>query len=156
VTASPTIRLNKTAKISFQERNASHKMTSTPKIAKDVSRNALCRITENWSSFMGTWPVISTFAPYLSPSFKSTAARRMASVAGRPGCNAVKSRGGCTSMKRLSRSTWIGRPATSSCQEKNGRSTGQHVVQRPLRQRQWPRQPFELDLACLDALGRKG
>ena len=54
VAASPTIRLKNTAAMIFQERSASHSTISTPATAVSVSRNALLRMTENWSSFIGT------------------------------------------------------------------------------------------------------
>jgi nucleotide-binding universal stress UspA family protein len=47
VADNPTIRLKTTAAMIFQERRANQRMTKTLNIAVKVSRNALCRITEN-------------------------------------------------------------------------------------------------------------
>ena len=75
VAASPTIRLKKTAPIIFQERSASQSTIRTPSSAVRVSRRALCLMTENWSSFIGTGPVVhgsAVFAPEIKIGRRAT------------------------------------------------------------------------------------
>ena len=157
VTASPTIRLKKTAKINFQERNASHKMTSTPNSSE--GRIAECALPDHrelvivhrhlagqldlGTVFVAEFRDLPQRAGWL-PSPDGLAA------------TSEKSREGCTSIKRRSRSACTGRPETSSCQENAAVLPDSTSLKVRFGQRQWPRQLFELDLARLDAFGRKG
>src|SRR3954452_16406620 len=152
VAASPTIRLKKTDRMIFHERSASHRMIRTPSTAASVSRTALCLMTENCSSFIGTRPVRSIVAPNLPRRSRSAAARRIPSVAFCPGWSWEKSSAGCTT--QLVRTQLVALQQLFP-RERRG-LPGKDVLQGSVGKRKRPAELLQLEFASANAFGGKG
>ena len=130
-------------------------MISVPNKAISVSRSALCLITANWSSFIGTAPVSCTVGTELLGQLQ---------VGGRP-VNAVGrlaarlQRGIIQHRLHFNEVTQLGRLRRRALHQRLPREcrrlAGEHVTQGFFGKREWPHKLVELDLSAVNTVSRK-
>ncbi len=118
VSASPTTKVTRMAKMILKERSASHNVASTPAIIAAAISPARSVRVPNSSSDSGTSPVSRTRTPCSGVRSRPRAATRMAALAPAPGSKALKSSRGLTSMKRRISSGLGGLPVIRARQER--------------------------------------